>query len=150
MIFRKINYFGLFLITLSLIGCASTKQYVPVPNQNVRVEDENKARIYVIRPASSFGAAIPMAIIDNGLLIGDTGAASYLSWERDPGDVSISGKSENTSKVEFTAKKGDVYYIEQFINMGFAIARNRLELIDEEKGKKLQAACKPPKYVPRN
>lgn len=145
---QLINFLVLVLLAFSAVGCASTKQYVPIPNQNVRLEDENKARIYVVRPAS-MAAAISMAILDNKLLIGDTGANSYLSWEREPGNVMIEGKSENTSTVEFEAKKGNVYYVEQYMKMGFAIARNRLELIDEEKGEKLKAKCKPAKYMPR-
>ena len=145
---QTIKFLALLLLSVGLIGCASARQYVPIPNQNVRIDDENKARIYVFRPAT-IGAAIPMAVLDNKLLMGDTGPNSYLCWEREPGSVLIDGKSENTSTVEFEAQKGNVYYIEQYMKIGFAIARNRLELIDEEKGKKLKASCKLPKYVPR-
>jgi hypothetical protein len=77
-------------------GCASTRQYVGMPDQNQRVEDPTKARIYVIRPAA-VGGAIKMNVSDGGQPIGATGPRSYLCWERPPGDTIVSSMSEGVS-----------------------------------------------------
>jgi hypothetical protein len=127
-------------------GCASTRQFVPFPDQGKRVEDPEKGRIYVMRTAS-LGCAVPMKVHDGDLLIGRTGARGYLCWERPPGVANIRSKAENLSTLDITVEKGGVYYILQQVAMGMAYARNRLILKDEEKGKKLLNRCNPPTSV---
>ena len=69
---KNIYFMPLVLLLLLATGCASTKQFVPFPDQMVRIEDPNKARIYVIRP-SIVGGAISMEIRDGVMIIGKTG-----------------------------------------------------------------------------
>ena len=144
MINSKIFIPSFSVILVGLIGCASTKQYVPLPDQNVQIEDTTKARIYVVRP-TSFGAAISMDIFDSGKHIGVTGPYGYLCWERDTGKALVSGSSENTSTLPIAAEKGKTYYIDQGIRMGFVVARNKLTLLDEKEGKEELKKCKKPK-----
>jgi hypothetical protein len=44
------------LCALLLIGCASTIQYPPFADQTKTIEDPEKARIYVMRPAQAWNA----------------------------------------------------------------------------------------------
>ena len=120
---------------LFFVGCASTQQFVPLPDQTKEVEDSAKGRIYVMRPAT-IGAAISMDVSDEGKIIGSTGAHGFLCWEREPGDVVISSKAENTSAVNLPVKAGQVHYIFQHLRLGLVMARNKLEIITEEEGKK--------------
>ncbi len=130
-------------VLIIISGCASTVQYVPLPDQTKKIEDPNKARIYVARP-TSFGSAIPINISDGGKLIGHTGPNGYLCWERDPGKTELKGKAENTSTLTLNMEKGTVYYVQQHINMGFFIARNKLRQMIDDEGEKKVAKCKSP------
>lgn len=131
------------LLAALVTGCATNQQFVRVPNQNVRVEDPTKGRIYVIRPAAS-GAAASMEIWDGKVHVGNTGAKSFLCWERKPGEAIITGKEENASTVSVWVKANEPYYIFQHMRMGWWAARNEMEVVSEEKGKELLKKCKGP------
>jgi len=127
-----------------LAGCASTTQYVPLPDQSKRIEDPSKARIYVVRP-TGFGGAISFRVSDGDTLIGNTGPNGYLCWERPGGQMEVIGKAENTSNLPVDVEQGTVYYIQQHVRMGILKARNELSLLPEAEGKSKVSKCKPPK-----
>src|SRR5665213_1554792 len=125
-----------FLLLLSLVpllftGCASTQQFVHFPDQTKVVEDSSKGRIYVMRPAT-VGAAISMDVSDNGTIVGSTGPHGFLCWEREPGDIVVSSKAENTSAVKVNVQAGKVNYIFEHMELGWVMARNRLDIISED------------------
>jgi hypothetical protein len=126
-----------------LTGCASNQQFVHFPDQNVRVADPTKGRIYVLRP-SGMSRASSMEVWDGNTHIGNTGSKSYLCWERPQGDAIISGREENVSTVSLWVKTNSVYYIFQHLRMGWVAARNEMEVISEEKALPLLKKCKPP------
>ena len=136
------------LAALVLVGCASARQFVPMPDQSKAIEDPTKGRIYVFRP-SGFGGAVGMSVADGGNPIGSTGPGSYLCWEREPGDVIVSATSENTSRVSLPVRAGSIHYILQSIRMGIWVARTELEVVDEAKGKAELKHCKPAEYKPQ-
>ena len=140
---KALLYLAIILLFVMTTGCASTKQFVPLPDQSKQIENPDMARIYVVRP-TIFGGAISMNVKDGEKLIGKTGPNGYLSWERAPGQVEIVGKAENTSTLPISLEKGIVYYIQQHVRMGFLFARNKLRLLDEKEGKKKLEECKPP------
>jgi len=127
-----------------LAGCASTTQYVPLPDQSKRIEDSSKARIYVVRP-TSFGGAVSFKVNDGDTLIGNTGPNGYLCWERPGGQMEVIGKAENTSRLPVDVEQGTVYYIQQHVRMGIMMSRNELSLLSEAEGKSKVSKCKPPK-----
>jgi hypothetical protein len=131
-------------VALQLVGCAGTKQFVPMPDQSKAIEDPSKGRIYLMRP-SSYGGAVGMNVADGGNPIGSTGPGGYLCWEREPGDVIVSSTAENTSRVSLPVRPGSIHYILQRIRMGIWMARTELEVIDEEQAKKELKRCKPAK-----
>ena len=135
---------GIGSIILFASGCAGTKQYVPMPDQSTRIEDPNAGRIYVFRPAR-VGGAVAMQIRDGSTHIGRTGPRGYVCWEREPGYAQIKGKAENTSTLELDVEEGVAYYILQKVRMGILFARNKLELISEDKAQKYLKKCKPAK-----
>jgi len=127
-----------------LMGCASTTQYVPLPDQSKTIEDPSKARIYVVRP-TSFGAAVTFRVNDGKTFIGETGPNGYLCWERPIGRMEVIGVAENTSRLPVDVEQGTVYYIQQHVRMGIIKARNDLSLLSEAEGKSKLKKCKPPK-----
>ena len=140
---RTIQLCGLIMVLLLGVGCASTQQRVPFPDQDVRIEDPSMARIYVLRP-SSVGGAVTMRVRDNDQEIGSTGPRGYLCWEREPGEVELVGRAENTFRLPLSVEAGEVYYIEQQVRMGILFARNRLRKLNEERGKGLLERCRKP------
>jgi hypothetical protein len=147
----KMKNVALYLIVALMLlvagtGCATlatTSQSVPIPDLNKEIENPEMGRIYLVRP-TDYGSAMAMRITDNGQYIGTTGGYGFLCWEREPGGAEIAGKAENTDKVSLDVNKGKVYYVCQHIQMGWMAARNRLEVIDEKKGKEFLKQCKPP------
>jgi hypothetical protein len=129
-----------------LVGCAGTKQFVPMPDQSKAVENPSKGRIYVMRP-QSLGYAISMSVADGGNPIGSTGSKGYLCWEREPGDVIVSSTTENTSRVSLPVRPGSIHYVLQNVRMGVWVARTDLEVVDETRGKAALKKCKPAKVV---
>ena len=134
------------VFALFLVGCASSVQYVHMPDLSKKVEDANKGRIYVMRP-TSFGYAISMEVSDGGNPIGKTGAKGFLCWEREPGDVIVSSTAENTSRVSLPVRPGGIYYVQQNVRMGVWMARTDLEVVDEEKAQEKLKKCKPAKFA---
>jgi len=144
---KRFNFLKLVVMGASLMfifGCASARQYVSLPDQSKRLENPDKARIYVIRPGV-FGSAIHMVVNDYDRPIGETGPKSFLCWEREPGEAKIYSTSENTSEIAFDVKAGEVHYLLQKPEMGWVTLRNSMVKISESEGKASLKKCKAPK-----
>ena len=131
-----------------VVGCASSRQFVPLPDLSKRLDDPSKGRIYVLRPASGIWETGLMNISDEGKFIGQTGPHGFLCWERKPGPIIVMGKAEGVSQLPLTVQAGGVYYIFEHLRMGFLEARNELEFIDESQGREVLKHCHAPKVVP--
>lgn len=128
------------LMGFLMMACASTKQYVAIPDQSMAV-GADKARIYVLRPVS-LGGAVPMKVSDGSTTIGVTGPKGALCWDREPGPADISSHAENVHHLKINAEKGMVYYLLQRVKMGFMIARTKLEQLSKEEGEATLKKCK--------
>lgn len=142
--FELPKYLLFTAVAFLFVGCASTHQIHPFPDQAKELENPKYSRIYLLRP-TIFGAAIPMDVFENDSRIGTTGPRGYLCWEREPSEIRLKGKGENESSITLYLKEGQVYYVQQHISMGFLYARNWLEQLSDQEGKKKLAKCKPPK-----
>lgn len=134
------------LVGFLAVGCASTKQYVAIPNQSAIVENPEKARIYVLRPVS-IGGMVPMEVQDGEIVVGETGPRGALCWERDPGPADITSHAENVDFLRIETEKGMVYYLLQKVKMGFFVARTKLELLMKDEGPETLQKCKLPAAV---
>lgn len=132
------------VLSLILSGCANTFQYNKIAQPNS--DDKEMATIYVLRP-SSFGSAIKFGIYQNEKLIGKLGPKSYLAWTVKPDGkkLLIMSKSENKDILTINPQPGKTYYIKQKVKMGIAIARTRLEFIDEHEANDIFRKLKGPK-----
>lgn len=133
----------IFAISVLVSGCASNAQYVHFPDQNKIVEDPGKGRIYLLRPKLA-GIGIAPDISDDGEAIGSTSPRGFLCWERKPGSTTISGKTDNTSKITVDVQAGKVSYIIQTIDFGWISTDNQLDIVTEQEGKEALKKCKPP------
>jgi hypothetical protein len=134
----------LLVLSVGCVGCASTQQSVRLPDQSKLVEDGSKGRIYVMRPAS-FGAAVKMEVRDNGKLIGETGPSSFLCWEREPGNTTLSSRAETTYNLDLSVQANHVYYILQRVEWGVWYGRCKLEEVGPNEGQRILKKCSPPK-----
>ena len=128
------------IVVSSFSGCVTTRQSAPMPDLNMAIDDASMARIYVVRPAG-VGTAVPFNIYENGVHMGVLGTNSFLCWERDPGLIEVSAKSENESKVSLQVESGNAYYIKASPRMGLLKARVHLETTDVSTGMKLVGKC---------
>jgi hypothetical protein len=137
---NTITFIILSLVSCLFAGCvAPGNQKVPFPNQSVRIEHPNKARIYVMRPYSDDGT-MEYDIRDNDKLVGELAAQTYLCWERDPGAVEViclQGVARHSES--FQAESGKVYYL--YLDKGSWVWT--FHPASEEEGRKLLNECKP-------
>lgn len=133
----------ILLIPLLLSGCALSDQYVRFPDQSKIVEDLAKGRIYVIRPKLT-GLGIFSDITDDGKAIGCTSRRGFLCWERPPGNVTITGKTDNTNSITVNVQAGEVSYILQTLHFGWVNTDNQLDLVTEQEAKEALKKCNPP------
>lgn len=124
-------------ISASLVGCASVKMGDAGKDAAIKsfAVPADKAALYIYRN-ESMGGAVKMDVEVDGKAIGQTAAKTYLYKEVAPGKHVIASKAENTDTLEIDAKPGVAYYIWQEVKMGFMYARNKLQLVDENAGKK--------------
>jgi hypothetical protein len=160
---NRLLVFIIILIALYLLaGCGGTmKQMVPFPDQSKVVENQGKGRIYVMGSPSLMNLAshhVTSSVLEGDKIIGYIADHSYLSWEREPGDIKIySYLGNSTSVVNLSVENGKVYYV--LLNMfpafetifdvhpGGGNIHAKLEVVDEETGKKELLKCKPPERV---
>jgi len=136
----------IFAASLLFLGCATSLQLVHFPDNKKVVEDTGKGRIYVIRPGWT-GIGISTDISVDGEIIGSTGPQSYLCWEQEPGNVTISAKADNVSEVEITVLAGQAIYIIQKLHFGWITTDNLLTVVGENEGEEALKKCKQPTVV---
>ncbi len=120
----KKNFLYIFLLILG--SCATTTQFQKF-TQSTEIEN-NKARIYVIRPGFK-GGAVSTAIYCNDVLIGKTGGNGYLCWDVVEGKYTIGntqiihagitlGSVNSEDLFIINAKVGKIYYLKQYPHFG--------------------------------
>ena len=140
----------IFIITTLLLitSCSPTKQFVSF-SHNKPIED-NKGRIYVIKPAF-VGSAVKTAIYCNDVLVGNTANGSYLCWDVEEGMYIIGntqhvhngttlGSASGEDVFRINVKKGKTYYLRQSPHFGGI----SFEIIDNAEGEKSIKSRKKP------
>jgi hypothetical protein len=141
--FGKIAGIGIVLAAFVMGGCASVpmasaekdvaaKTFVPKPG---------KASVYVYRN-ETFGAAIKMAVVLDGKLVGDTASKTYFLLEITPGKHELVSKGENDSVLPLDVQAGNNYFVWQEIKMGMFGPRSMLHSVDNATGRAAVGECK--------
>ena len=129
-------------------GCAKFRcwQTVPFPNQQVKIENPQMARIYLMRDTVLGDES---NIMDGNTYIGRMTAHRYLCWEREPGKAVIKtmygATKKKTPTLELSVEAGKTYYIHE--HSFFPLVK--LELISETEGMQRLARCYPPNNITR-
>lgn len=101
----------------------------------------DKALIYVVRP-TGFSATIKSFFFCDDEVLGINQGSSYFFVHVTPGKRVFWSNSENVEALELNVEAGQVYYIQQHVDLGTLHARTRLELLDDMAGKEALAQCK--------
>jgi Protein of unknown function (DUF2846) len=124
-------------------GCASVPMASPELDSSAKTYavKPGKANLYVYRN-ESMGGAVKLPVTLNGRAVGDTAAKTYLLLEVDPGSHTLVSKGETDSTLKVDAVAGRNYFVWQEVKMGLMVARSKLQLVDEAKGKADIVECK--------
>jgi hypothetical protein len=82
-----------------------------------------------------------MSLLLDRKIVGDTAAKTFHWVEIDPGKHTLIGKAENESSVDFNAAPGQNVFVWQEVKLGILSARNKLQLVDDEKGRSGVTEC---------
>ncbi|WLI32115.1 DUF2846 domain-containing protein [Pseudomonas rhodesiae] len=100
----------------------------------------DKGLVYVVRPSN-----VGMLVRFN-VFLDDKEAESEMGYNRGnqyiyffvtPGKHVISSKAENWADMTVDVKAGEVVYLKQEVEMGFAVARNSLKVLSDLEGRYL-------------
>lgn len=124
-------------------ACSTAKIAGPEEDQRLRTltPQPDMALVYVVRPAG-VGGAIRMPVTCDGTPIGSTNGKRYIYAFVKPGKREFISKAENKDELVLVIEAGKTYFFEQKVQMGFIMARNQLERLDETQGRKKLAKCK--------
>lgn len=133
---KKITFISIALAFLLLQGCASVQMASNEEDSAAKAFNAapEKSTIYLFRD-EFMGAAVTMDVYLDGKFQGFTGANTYFVWVVDPGEHEIKSIAENDEVVNLTTEPGKIYYIWQEVKMGLMSGRNKLTIVDEERGK---------------
>lgn len=134
----------LAILSLTLFaGCATLpspeKMAMEVSGYNLPKQSEApSALIYVVRP-SMFGGLIRFNVFlddkEDNSEMGYTRGSQYIYFFVSPGKHIIFSKAENWAEITIDAKTGETIFLQQDTSMGFIMARNSIEQIQELEGK---------------
>ncbi len=112
----------------------ANRTYGPDAQAKQFVAPKDAANLYIYRN-ETFGAAIKMPLLVDGMAVGDTVAHSYILKQVTPGSHTITSKSENDATLTLSTEAGKNYYVWQEVKMGLLMARSKLSQVSEEEGK---------------
>ena len=101
-----------------------------------------KAIVYVLRP-SLMGNKVQTKLAVDGDWKGVNRGNNYFFFTLDPGEHYFCSQAENHSLLTLKLEAGKTYYLQQHVQMGVMKARNKLESMTEDEGKKKLADAHP-------
>lgn len=135
----------------ALVGCtASSRQLVPLPDQDVEIADREQCRVYIARYGEWHGSPRGILVYDGEQPIGILEQETYLCWERAPGHglLRVVFKDQKLASGDFAGQlevdyvKGEVRYVQ--VVAGTDLSRPLPRLIDPEQGAELIAGRRSP------
>jgi Protein of unknown function (DUF2846) len=116
-------------------SAATDKKQHPTPERPA-----DKALIYVLRP-SMMGMAIQIKLAVDGDWKGVNRGNNYFYFTLDPGEHLFCSVAENRSLLKLNVEAGKTYYLQQHVALGVTKARNKIELMTDEEGRKKAATA---------
>ncbi len=95
----------------------------------------DKAMIYIIRP-TMMGNGVQTKLAVDGDWKGVNRGNNYFFFTLEPGEHYFCSEAENRSVLTLKVEAGKTYYLQQHIEMGWAKARNSIDVMPEDQAKK--------------
>ncbi len=137
------SWMGLAVVSLLiLVGCASAPSpeimQADIVGYSLPITVNPERAVVVVTRPSSLGTLIRFNVFlddqEENSEMGYTRGAEYIWFHVAPGDHMISSKAENWAQVMIKANAGDTVFIHQEPSMGFIMARNTLQQIQNYQG----------------
>lgn len=138
---RKFTMKKLLLITLSLfiVGCAGGPKATAEDDTKAKqfiAPTDNTANLYVYRN-ENFGGAINMDILIDNQRVATTGPKTYIMKNLPAGEHKVEGiAAEGTSILTVNLLPNTIKFVWQEVKMGGFAARNKLQEVSMDVGKK--------------
>jgi len=142
--FKKFVVAASLSASLLMGGCASVPMASPEADAKAKtfaVPTDGTANLYIYRN-ESFGSAIKMPLLLDGMTIGDTGPHTYVLKQVSAGKHTVVSKTENDATLDIDAISGRNYFVWQEVKMGAFSAGSALHQVDESEGTEAVKDCK--------
>jgi len=121
-------------VTSLLAGCASGVKHSEMAASLPSVK-AGEGRIYFMRSASMFGAAIQPDIRLNNEVVGESKPGGFFFVDRPAGKYIASASTETEKTLSFVLDAGETKYVRSSPSLGLMVGRVVLELETPEKAK---------------
>lgn len=125
--------FAGFAVSL-MAGCASGVKHSEMASSMPTLK-QGEGRVYFMRSASMFGAAVQPDIRLNGEVVGESKPGGFFFVDRPAGKYVASSSTETEKTLSFALDAGETKYVRTYPSMGFAVGRVILELETPEKAR---------------
>lgn len=123
------------LMATVLVGCASGPKYAEVASAIPTIKAD-QGRVYFLRSASGFGAAIQPEIRLNDDVVGKSQPGGFFFVDRAAGQYTAAASTETEKTLSFTLDPGEVKYVRSSPAFGLLVGRINLRLEDKDAAQK--------------
>lgn len=122
-----------FAVSL-MAGCASGVKHSDMAS-SIPTLKQGEGRVYFMRSASMFGAAVQPDIRLNGDVVGESKPGGFFFVDRPAGKYVASTSTETEKTLSFALDDGETKYVKSYPVFGVVVGRVVLELETPEKAK---------------
>ncbi|RAS05035.1 DUF2846 domain-containing protein [Cupriavidus alkaliphilus] len=115
-----------------LAGCASGVKHADMA-ASIPTLKPNEGRVYFLRSASMFGAAIQPDLRLNNQVVGESKPGGFFFVDRPAGKYVASAATETEKTLSFVLDAGETKYVRSSPSMGLMVGRVVLDLETPEK-----------------
>ena len=139
---KVLTKMSFILALLFTYGCASIDTAPAELDAAAKKFDVNPeaSQVYIYRN-QTLGAALSMPVTVNGKSVGNTGPKSFFKLDLPAGTHTITSQGDK-STLDIETELGKNYFVWQQVKMGLMSGGSKLQIVDEEKGKKGVSQCK--------
>jgi hypothetical protein len=118
-----------------LAGCAASGAKYQDMAESIPSLNRGQGRIYFLRSASLFGAAVRPEIRLNGEVVGSSMPGGFFFVDRPAGKYSAAAETETEKTLSFALDAGETKYLRTSPAMGLLVGRIVIDLETQEKAK---------------
>jgi hypothetical protein len=121
-------------MSLLMAGCASGVKHSEMA-ASIPTIKSSEGRVYFLRSASMFGAAIQPDIRLNNQVVGESKPGGFFFVDRPAGKYVAAASTETEKTLSFVLDPGETKYVRSSPSVGLLVGRIVLELETPEKAK---------------